>query len=598
MISMFALAFMLFVPNKGKAQDGYISDQEFYDQLAPYGTWVQDDYYGDVWIPNVDEDFRPYATNGYWAQTEYGNTWVSDYPWGWATFHYGRWHYDDYYGWEWIPGHHWAPAWVSWRHGGGYYSWAPLDAGISISISIGGGYNAPNNYWVCAPERYMNSPRIYNYYAPHTQVVNIIRNTTIINNTYVYNNQTYATGPRPADIQRITRRPVTVYKINNAGRPGAPSVGHNAINIYRPAVNATPNARPARVVNAQAYRQANPNAGIGRAGGVANNRANAQKLAAVVHSSKPNTQFVNVHPKPIQSKVAPENGRPAQAGGARPSLPSNTSAPGRNEGHGQQMQQQPAANNRPASNAPNRAQQPAVVKPIPQAQHQQQARQVQQQAQQQQQQARQVQQQGQQKQQQARQVQQQAQQKQQQAQQQQQQARQVQQQGQQKQQQAQQQQQQARQVQQQAQQRQQQAQQQQQQARQVQQQAQQRQQQAQQQQQQARQVQQQAQQRQQQAQQQQQQARQQQQQAQQQQQRAQQQQQQAQQRQQQAQQQQRAQQQQQQAQRQQQQAQQQQQQRAQQQAQQRQQQAQHQQQQKQQRPQPKPEPQPQQQEQH
>ena len=458
-ITVFALAFMLFVPDKSKAQDGgYISDQEFYDQLAPYGTWVQDDYYGDVWIPNVDQDFRPYATNGYWAQTEYGNTWVSDYPWGWATFHYGRWHYDDYYGWEWIPGHHWAPAWVSWRHGGGYYSWAPLDAGISISISIGGGYNAPDNYWVCAPERYMNSPQIYNYYAPHTRVVNIIHNTTIVNNTYVHGKETYATGPRPADIQAITHRPVTVYKINNAGKPGAASVAHNAINIYRPAVKAAANARPARVVNAQAYRQANPNAGIGKTGGGANNHANAQKLATVAHSTKPNTTFVNVHPAPIQSKIAPEGGRPAQAGSARPSLPSNTSAPGRNQARGPQKLQQPAANNPPATAAPNRAQQPAVVKPVQQAQQQQQARQVQQQGQQKQQQARQVQQQGQQKQQQARQVQQQAQQKQQQAQQQQ--AQQQQQQAQRQQQQAQQQQQKA---QQQAQQRQQQAQRQQQQ---------------------------------------------------------------------------------------------------------------------------------------
>jgi len=561
-ITVFALAFMLFVPDKSKAQDGgYISDQEFYDQLAPYGTWVQDDYYGDVWIPNVDQDFRPYATNGYWAQTEYGNTWVSDYPWGWATFHYGRWHYDDYYGWEWIPGHHWAPAWVSWRHGGGYYGWAPLDAGISISISIGGGYNAPDNYWVCAPERYMNSPQIYNYYAPHTRVVNIIHNTTIVNNTYVHGKETYATGPRPADIQAITHRPVTVYKINNAGKPGAASVAHNAINIYRPAVKATPNARPARVVNAQAYRQANPNAGIGKTGGVANNHANAQKLATVAHSTKPNTKFVNVHPEPIQSNVAPEGGRHAQAGSVRPSLPSNTSAPGRNQARGPQKLQQPATNNPAAANAPNRAQQPAVVKPVQQAQQQQQARQAQQQGQQKQQQARQVQQQGQQKQQQA-----------------------------------QQQQQQARQAQQQAQQKQQQAQQQQQQARQVQQQAQQKQQQAQQKVQARQQQQQQAQQQQQQARQQQQQAQRQQQQAQQQQQRAQQQQQQAQQRQQQAQQQQQqARQQQQQAQRQQQQAQQQQQ-RAQQQAQQRQQQAQRQQQQRQQQrpPQPKPQPQPEQ----
>lgn len=377
-IGVLTLTFILAIPNKSRAQGGYISDQEFYDELSPYGTWIQDDYYGDVWIPNVDQDFRPYATNGYWAQTEYGNTWISDYPWGWATFHYGRWHYDDYYGWEWIPGHHWAPAWVSWRHGGGYYGWAPLDAGITISIVLGGGYHAPDNYWVCAPERYMNSPRIYNYYAPHTRVVNIIHNTTIVNNTYVYNNQTYATGPRPADIQRVTHHPVTVYKINNASRPGAPSVANNAINIYRPAVNASANAHPARVVNARAYRQANPNAGIGRAGGVANNHANAQKLAAVAHSSRPNTNFVNVHPAPIQRKVSIENGHNAQAGNAKPALPSNTSAPGRNQVHGQQQ----PANNHPGTHATNRGQQPTAVSPVQQANPQQQSRQVQEQQQQ------------------------------------------------------------------------------------------------------------------------------------------------------------------------------------------------------------------------
>eukprot|EP01039_Chlorochromonas_danica_P015767 gene15767-18569_t len=141
-IGFLAALLTIAIPRDSKAQEGeYISDQEFYDDLQPYGTWVSDDQYGNVWVPNVDEDFRPYATRGHWVVTDYGNTWVSDYPWGWATFHYGRWRYDDYYGWEWIPGHHWAPAWVSWRHGGGYYGWAPLLPGISIAISIGGGYH-------------------------------------------------------------------------------------------------------------------------------------------------------------------------------------------------------------------------------------------------------------------------------------------------------------------------------------------------------------------------------------------------------------------------------------------------------------------------
>src|SRR6202012_4379698 len=157
-IGLLAFLVLAFAPHKTKAQD--ITEQDFYDELSQYGTWISDPQYGDVWVPDVDEDFRPYATNGHWVLTEYGNTWASDYPWGWAAFHYGRWRYDDYYGWEWIPGYEWAPAWVSWREGGGYYGWAPLTPGISVSLSIGGGYNMPDNYWVYAPQAYITSPVI------------------------------------------------------------------------------------------------------------------------------------------------------------------------------------------------------------------------------------------------------------------------------------------------------------------------------------------------------------------------------------------------------------------------------------------------------
>jgi hypothetical protein len=108
-------------------QPGYDQpyDGDFYDDLSPYGQWVQTPEYGRVWIPDAGPDFQPYASNGHWVMTEYGNTWVSDYAWGWAPFHYGRWYQDRYRGWAWIPGRDWGPAWVSWRSGGGYYGWAP-----------------------------------------------------------------------------------------------------------------------------------------------------------------------------------------------------------------------------------------------------------------------------------------------------------------------------------------------------------------------------------------------------------------------------------------------------------------------------------------
>ena len=34
---------------------------------------------------------RPTPPAGHWLQTEYGWTWISDWDWGWAPFHYGRW---------------------------------------------------------------------------------------------------------------------------------------------------------------------------------------------------------------------------------------------------------------------------------------------------------------------------------------------------------------------------------------------------------------------------------------------------------------------------------------------------------------------------
>jgi hypothetical protein len=306
------------IPGKSKAQEGrYISNQEFYDYLQPYGTWVEDPEYGDVWVPDVDESFRPYASRGHWVLTDYGNVWVSNYPWGWATFHYGRWRYDDYYGWEWIPGNEWAPAWVRWRHGHGYYGWAPLMPGISISLSFGSGYREPDNYWVCAPQNYINSPNIDNYYLPPSRSVTIIRNTTIINNTYVNNNQTYIAGPRPQEIRQATHQNVRVYNVNNVSKPGNPTINNNSLNIYRPAVQRTPNAHPERVVNGVAYKQQNPSQAIanrGYGGAPAMNHNNAARLATVAKNPSPDQSVVRVNAVNRQGNQQ-LNGRSGQISG-------------------------------------------------------------------------------------------------------------------------------------------------------------------------------------------------------------------------------------------------------------------------------------------
>lgn len=211
------------------AQDDDVSLQSFYDELSPYGTWIQDPQYGYVWRPDVEQgDFRPYYSNGRWAMTEYGNTWVSNYDWGWAPFHYGRWVYNSYRQWIWIPDTVWGPAWVSWRSGGGYYGWAPMGPSVNININFG----IPDNWWVFVPQRNIYYDSFPRYYSRRN--VTIIQNTTIINNTYERNRRTYYTGPRVDDVRRATRGDVQIYNVNRTSRAGRTELRGNELNIYNP----------------------------------------------------------------------------------------------------------------------------------------------------------------------------------------------------------------------------------------------------------------------------------------------------------------------------------------------------------------------------
>src|SRR5512141_3269510 len=71
-----------------------------YDELEPYGRWVDCNYggYGDCWVPSrVSRGWQPYS-NGEWVYTEYGWTWVSSDEWGDNPYHYGSWVYTNRYG--------------------------------------------------------------------------------------------------------------------------------------------------------------------------------------------------------------------------------------------------------------------------------------------------------------------------------------------------------------------------------------------------------------------------------------------------------------------------------------------------------------------
>jgi hypothetical protein len=246
----------------------------FYDNLASYGNWIQRPSYGWVWTPRaVDNGWRPYQ-DGRWVWTDQGWTWISDEPYGWATYHYGRWYEDPDLGWSWVPGDQWAPAWVDWQAGEDYVGWAPLPPGYDI----GGGYGygssgyrlAPESY-VFVQERYFLAPRITSYVLPRQQVVTIFGRTRNYTSYRVSNNLVYNQGIPVDRIQRVVGRAVPRYQVADLGateaRQRTARISGNRVEIFRPQVRrnvqvAPPASRPVArrsVVTATEFQQRYPN---------------------------------------------------------------------------------------------------------------------------------------------------------------------------------------------------------------------------------------------------------------------------------------------------------------------------------------------------
>lgn len=312
-----AVLLSVFAINTSQAQ-GRVSLQVFYDELDPYGTWMEHRTYGYVWIPSVDRGFVPYSINGYWVQTEYGNTWVSDYSWGWAPFHYGRWFYDDFYGWIWVPDSEWAPAWVTWRNGGGYYGWAPLMPGLSVNVSVNYYNSIPNNYWVFVPHRYILHRHFHRHYVPRPQVVTVYRQTTIITNNYNYGSRsTFFTGPSRREIERTNRERVEVYSVNDRSRPGRTEIERGRVSVYRPEVDNSRESR-SRSVPSRIARDERDNRG--RESSFERREAPAERRTTDFGRQREDADRMDQRRTTEQMRRAPENNREIN----RPSDRTNT----------------------------------------------------------------------------------------------------------------------------------------------------------------------------------------------------------------------------------------------------------------------------------
>ena len=218
------------LPPPSYATDAPEDVNYFYSDLAPYGSWVDLQGYGWCWQPTavaVNTTWRPYCDGGHWIYTDSGWFWQSDYTWGWAPFHYGRWYHHERAGWVWFPDRVWGPGWVTWRTAGDQCGWAPLPLhtvfdidgsvrfnGVRVGLNID--FGLPSSAFTFVALGDIRDRDLRHRRLPQEQVNRFYNRTTIINCTVV--NRTIVNRGIPVSrVAEVTHADIRPVPIRDAG---------------------------------------------------------------------------------------------------------------------------------------------------------------------------------------------------------------------------------------------------------------------------------------------------------------------------------------------------------------------------------------------
>ncbi|HEV8335395.1 MAG TPA: DUF6600 domain-containing protein [Candidatus Polarisedimenticolia bacterium] len=332
-------------------------EQPFYDDLSLYGEWIYVSGPGWVWCPSETEaGWRPYQL-GHWVLTDYGWTWASDEEFGWAVYHYGRWHSDPAYGWVWVPGTEWGPAWVAWHQGGDWIGWAPLPWQVRWRAGIGLDWGsvridvalAPSS-WYFVRTRYLVDPGLRFRIASPDQNVTLIRLTQHVTNYTYVDNRIVDQSIRADFVGRAVGRPIRRYPLREAESPEMSSGGgvrDGEFVVYRPGM-ARGGRPPGRSLPPGQERrrfpapgrpepiQENASAPAGRSAGEAREAARTgrdqrpsriDRAAPGQERREPGASSPSTEPATPRTAPRGRDDAGARPGGGRPESPGNPPAP-------------------------------------------------------------------------------------------------------------------------------------------------------------------------------------------------------------------------------------------------------------------------------
>ncbi|WP_026873390.1 DUF6600 domain-containing protein [Inquilinus limosus] len=159
-----------------------------WQDLEAAGSWKETPAYGAVWYPtDVPSGWVPYRYGRWTYDDRWGWTWIDDQPWGFAPFHYGRWTYVDDR-WGWVPGpveaHPvYAPALVS------FFAGAAVGAAVTAAVD-----SHPIGWYPLGPGEIYRPPyRASDTYVRNVNVTNV-RNVEINRITNIHNGPTIVEG--------------------------------------------------------------------------------------------------------------------------------------------------------------------------------------------------------------------------------------------------------------------------------------------------------------------------------------------------------------------------------------------------------------------
>ncbi len=221
---LLALAFSLAVPPRRADASGSVSISFFYDELRPHGDWITVKSYGHCWRPRgIDRSWQPYL-NGEWLYTEIGWTWVSSDPWGGDPYHYGTWAWSSVYGWVWIPGTIWAPAWVTWYVGDSDIGWAPVPPSFNVGISgyLGPPVTVSRSSYIFVPATQFVGVNVGTVRLPAARNAALLARARPVTRFAASGGVLTSGGPTIAQVERATQRKIARVSVGDARTKAVP----------------------------------------------------------------------------------------------------------------------------------------------------------------------------------------------------------------------------------------------------------------------------------------------------------------------------------------------------------------------------------------